>query len=192
MSRCRLASVGALSLNLSFGGPAGVRLIVSWWQPKWQCPSDLLSLFGILAAPAKVASEIDKSLLNAHLVCFSRHGSNFVYDCTCARPIIDRTRLLCLVFFLPESARGPRHLVIRPGPLPFMFRTLACSDLGADCDDVSIEHACQMPSNIGSRELSKSNPMGRRPCCEAWALHAPTARITRTRTHTVRVPAIAF
>ena len=26
--------------------------------------------------------------------------------------------LLCLVFFLPESARGPRHLVTRPGPLP--------------------------------------------------------------------------
>ena len=73
MSRCRVASVGALNLKLSFGGPAGVRLIVSWWQPKWQCPSDLLS--GILAAPAKLALEIDESLLNTHLVYFSRRGS---------------------------------------------------------------------------------------------------------------------
>ena len=73
MSRCRVASVGALSLKLSFGGPAGVRLIVSWWQPKWQCPSDLLS--GIFAVPAKLALETDESLLDTHLVYFSRHGS---------------------------------------------------------------------------------------------------------------------
>ena len=45
----------------------------------------------------------------------------FVYDCTCARSIDDRTRLLCLVFFLPESARGPRHLVTRPGPKQTMI-----------------------------------------------------------------------
>ena len=73
MSRCRVASVGALNLKLSFGGPAGVKHIASWWQPKWQCPSDLLS--GIPATPAKLALEIDGSLLNTHLVYFPRHGS---------------------------------------------------------------------------------------------------------------------
>ena len=49
------------------------------------------------------------------------HCSHFVFDCASARSVNDRTRLLCLVFFpffLPESARGPRHLVTRPGPLP--------------------------------------------------------------------------
>ena len=68
MSCCRVASVGALNLKLSFGGPAGVRLIVSWWQTKWQCPSDLL--FGILAVLAKLALEIDESLLNTPCVYF--------------------------------------------------------------------------------------------------------------------------
>ena len=68
MSRCRVASVEALNLKLSFGEPARVKLTVSWWQPKRQCPSDLLS--GILAVPAKLASEIDESFLNTHLVCF--------------------------------------------------------------------------------------------------------------------------
>ena len=45
-------------------------------------------------------------------------------NCTCARSVNDRTRLLCFVFFgfLPESARGPRHLVTRPGPLPLPRR----------------------------------------------------------------------
>ena len=68
MSRCRVGSVGALSLKLSFGGPAGVRLIVSWWQAKWQCPSDQLS--GILAVPATLALKIEESFLNTHLVRF--------------------------------------------------------------------------------------------------------------------------
>jgi len=75
-----VGSVGALNLKLSFGGPAGVRLTVSWWQPKWQCPSDLLSR--ILAVPAKVALNIDQPFLNTHLVCFSRHG---VLDIVIAR-----------------------------------------------------------------------------------------------------------
>ena len=48
-----VGSVGALNLKLSFGAPAGVRLTVSWWQPKWQCPSDLLSR--ILAVPSRLA-----------------------------------------------------------------------------------------------------------------------------------------
>ena len=64
-----MGSVGALNLKLSFGGPARVRLIVSWWQLKWQCPSDLL--FGILAAPAEFALKIDEPSLNTHLVCFT-------------------------------------------------------------------------------------------------------------------------
>ena len=68
--------MGALNLKLSFGEPAGVRLIVSWWQLKWQCPSDLLSR--ILAVPAKLALEIDGSLVRAHLVYFSRHVSIFL------------------------------------------------------------------------------------------------------------------
>ena len=83
MSRCRVGSVGALNLKLSFGGPAGVRLTVSWWQPKWQCPSDLLSR--ILAVPAKVAMNIDQLFLNTHLVCFSRHG---VLDIVIARILL--------------------------------------------------------------------------------------------------------
>ena len=37
--------------------------------------------------------------------------------CTCARSVNDRTRLLCLFLLFPESARGPRHLLTRPGPL---------------------------------------------------------------------------
>ena len=80
MNRCRVGSVRALSLKLSFGGPAGVRLIVSWWQPKWQCPSDLLS--GIFAVPAKREVTIDEFCLNTHLVYFSRHG---VLDIVIAR-----------------------------------------------------------------------------------------------------------
>ena len=56
MSRCRVGSVRALNLKLSFGGPARVRLIVSWWQPKWQCPSDLLLLGGRLAAGNSTAT----------------------------------------------------------------------------------------------------------------------------------------
>ena len=63
-----MGSVGALNLKLSFGGPAWVRLTVSWWQPKWQCPSDLLSR--ILAVSAKVALNIDQSVLYTHLVFF--------------------------------------------------------------------------------------------------------------------------
>ena len=102
--------------------------------------SDLLS--GILAVPAKLASEIDEPLLNTHLVCFSRHGSNFVYGCIRARSTSDRTKLLCLVFF-PESARGPRHLVTRPGPLPLPKKTefdvplwLASLDLNKAFDQI--------------------------------------------------------
>ena len=125
MSRCRVGSVGALNLKLSFGGPAGVRLIVSWWQPKWQCPSDLLSR--ILAVPAKVALNIDQSFLYTHLVCFSRHS---VLDIVIARILylIAHARVLLMIergcydffsySFSPESARGPGHLATRPGPLP--------------------------------------------------------------------------
>ena len=80
MSRCRVGSVGALNLKLSFGGPAGVRFTVSWWQPKLQCPCDLLSR--ILAVPAKVALNIDQSVLYTHLVYLSRHG---VLDIVIAR-----------------------------------------------------------------------------------------------------------
>ena len=43
--------------------------------------------------------------------------SHFVHDCTRARSVNDRARLLCLVFSFPESAPGPRHLVTRPFPL---------------------------------------------------------------------------
>ena len=94
MSRCRVGSVGALNLKLSFGGPAGVRLIVSWWQPKWQCPSDLLSR--ILAVPAKVALNIDQSFLYTHLVCFSRHS---VLDIVIARILylIAHARVLLMI-----------------------------------------------------------------------------------------------
>ena len=92
---------------------------------KWQCPSDLLS--GILAVPAKRDLKIDESLLNTHLVCFSRHG---VLDIVIARILymIAHARILLMIergcyalfLFLPESARGPRHLVTRPGPLPYI------------------------------------------------------------------------
>ena len=57
------------------------------------------------------------SLLNTHLARFSRHGSNFVYDCTCARFINDRTRLLCLIFFPPNPHAdhfGSSHFGSRP------------------------------------------------------------------------------
>ena len=63
---------GGLELEIVIGGPAGVEHIVSWWQLKEQCPSDLLSR--ILAVPAKVALNIDKSFLYTHLVYFSCHG----------------------------------------------------------------------------------------------------------------------
>ena len=78
--------------------------------------------------PAKVALNIDQSFLNTHLVCFSRHG---VLDIVIARIVylIAHARVLLMIergcyalfssfCFLPESARGPRHLVTRPGPLP--------------------------------------------------------------------------
>ena len=106
---------GSLELEVVICKPAGVRFTVSWWQPEWRCPSDLLS--GIPAVPAKLASEIDGSLMNTHLMFFPRHVSNYIYDCTCAWSINDRTRLLCVVLFFPESARGPKHLVAQPGPL---------------------------------------------------------------------------
>ena len=38
------------------------------------------------------------------------HCSHFVYGCTCAHSVHHRPRLLCLVLFPSESARGPRHL----------------------------------------------------------------------------------
>ena len=79
--------------------------------------------------PAKVALNIDQSFLYTHLVCFSRHS---VLDIVIARILylIAHARVLLMIergcyalfsfflFFFPESARGPRHLVTRPGPLP--------------------------------------------------------------------------
>ena len=66
-----------------------------------------------------------------HTPCvFSRHSvldtviGRFPYMIAHARVLLFfcsgnvRPRLLCLVFYLPGSARGPRHLVTRPGPLP--------------------------------------------------------------------------
>ena len=41
---------------------------MSWWQPKMEHPSDLLS--GILAVPAKRALKNDECFMNAHFVFF--------------------------------------------------------------------------------------------------------------------------
>ena len=79
--------------------------------------------------PAKVAMNIDQSFLYTHLVCFSRHS---VLDIVTARILylIALARVLLMIergcyalfffflFFFPESARGPTHLVTRPGLLP--------------------------------------------------------------------------
>ena len=76
--------------------------------------------------------------------------TNFVYDCTCARSFDDRTRLLCPVFFLPESARGPRHLVTRPGPLPL--------PLPDACNRICTSKTCHAGNTIpcgGSQEQAK-------------------------------------
>ena len=61
-----------------------------------------------------------------HSICdypFTRRMTKLhvcVKQCRCERSANDRTRLLCLVCWFPppESARGPRHLVTRPGSLP--------------------------------------------------------------------------
>ena len=78
--------------------------------------------------PAKVALNIDQSFLYTHLVCFSRHSvidiviARILYLIAHARVLLMIERgcyaLFSFVFFFTESARGPRHLVTRPGSLP--------------------------------------------------------------------------
>ena len=53
VTRRRRPMVGRYApLGLQKCGLAGVRPTVSWWLPKWQCPSDLS---GIFAVPSNLA-----------------------------------------------------------------------------------------------------------------------------------------
>ena len=90
---CRSARIRCNTVGDPAVGSAGVKLIASWWHPILQCPNDLLSV--ILAVPGRVDLKIDESLLNTHLVCFSRHS---VLDTLTAR--------ILLKSFVKEKSAG--------------------------------------------------------------------------------------
>ena len=108
--------------------------------------------------PAKVALNIGQYFLYTHLVCFSRHS---VLDIVIARILylIAHARVLLMIERgLYVIARGPRHLVTRPGPLPLPLKQSLLEAVrnhpGAEGPDHSVgsastgaSHTTEVPSH---------------------------------------------
>ena len=88
----------------------------------------------------------------------------------------DRTRLLCLVCFLPESARGPRHLVTRPGRFRFPHAWIRAS-LSRCPYRIALERALLLKKYTSPNELlaHATERLGVMPRCRLGP--RPTANV---------------